>query len=955
MVPAPSNQEFKFAAFKITIATLNVNGYRRNKTFLHSLCDANPELILGIQEHWLPPPYKKIQGTNILRTTHPDFEAVGTSAMKNKMESSVRKGRPFGGVGFIFPKKYSACIKSLVKYKHDRVCVLEINSNDGPILVINCYCPFFDQNNRENQLVIYNEMMGFIDYVISENTSHRLIVLGDFNCNLYESSHPFTKVVRNFMISHNLIATFDLDPTFDSKISWSRCDVKTSSYTLLDYVLVSNNLSHLTDNVRISLHGDNLSDHSPVLIDMELSLASNESKKQKCHSSILWSKLDEATLSDYRCQMEIFLDSIDVPYCLLIHGECMCLDNEHKFFLEKYHDLIVDCVKKADLTLPRANPCAQKPYWSRELTDLKRLSMEAYDLWLRSGKASSGPNYENMKGARYAYRNCLRREKARNSKLSNDAMYQGLVDKEPHQFWNAWKNLNKCKISSAPRIDGCVNDNDIASAFSETFSNVYTNNDSSAHGIHKQEFCSAYDTYFNDCVNGVISNHYFSWDNMLSVVSKLKPGKCFSGFMKPEHVLHGSPKLMSHLHILFNGMLQHSFVPTDFLRGAISPVVKDNEGDLTSSSNYRPITLCSVFAQMYEQAIRIKIGHLLYSTDLQFGFKKGHSTVHALYTLKTTVNYFTSRSSSVFVAFMDCTKAFDRISHYALFAKLMKRKVPLCFLSLIIFWYLNMCVNCKWNGTFSEYFDVPSGSKQGGILSPEFYSLYVNDLIVLLKRAGLGCHIMMMFLAAILFADDLALLAPSRGVLQFMINICHSYCKMYCLEFNPKKTKVMVFGKLSGKPDLYPLYLGERRIDYVDEWRYLGTTVVSGGKLSFSIQNELRKFYGALNSILGVLVKPPEQISMKLLYSNCVPILSYACGVKDLLSKDMQRMNTAINDGIRKIFSFQRWESTRHLREAFHYPSIEVIFARGKRNLESSLLLVGNNVLSHLYYNFVVD
>jgi hypothetical protein len=49
-------------------------------------------------------------------------------------------------------------------------------------------------------------------------------------------------------------------------------------------------------------------------------------------------------------------------------------------------------------------------------------------------------------------------------------------------------------------------------------------------------------------------------------------------------------------------------------------------------------------------------------------------------------------------------------------------------------------------------------------------------------------------------------------------------------------------------------------IDYVDEWRYLGATVVSGGKLSFSIQNDHIKFDGAVNSILGVLEKPPEQL-----------------------------------------------------------------------------------------------
>ena len=65
------------------------------------------------------------------------------------------------------------------------------------------------------------------------------------------------------------------------------------------------------------------------------------------------------------------------------------------------------------------------------------------------------------------------------------------------------------------------------------------------------------------------------------------------------------------------------------------------------------------------------------SDPLQFGFKKRTSTAHALFTLKSTTDYFNSRGSDIFVAFLDCTKAFDRISHHGLFIKLMERGIPL--------------------------------------------------------------------------------------------------------------------------------------------------------------------------------------------------------------------------------------------------------------------------------------
>ena len=73
-------------------------------------------------------------------------------------------------------------------------------------------------------------------------------------------------------------------------------------------------------------------------------------------------------------------------------------------------------------------------------------------------------------------------------------------------------------------------------------------------------------------------------------------------------MLHGSPKLAAHLHLLFNAFLQHSFVPSDFLRGTISPVIKNSSGDLNSADNYRGVTLSSVFALMFENALRLKFG-----------------------------------------------------------------------------------------------------------------------------------------------------------------------------------------------------------------------------------------------------------------------------------------------------------------------------------------------------------
>jgi hypothetical protein len=87
----------------------------------------------------------------------------------------------------------------------------------------------------------------------------------------------------------------------------------------------------------------------------------------------------------------------------------------------------------------------------------------------------------------------------------------------------------------------------------------------------------------------------------------------------------------------------------------------------------------------------------------------------------------------VYCSFLDASKAFDRLVHSGLFLKLLDRGVPLVFLNVIIFWYNGLQYRVCWDDHFSEWFDISAGVRQGGILSPDFYCIYVDDLAVRLS------------------------------------------------------------------------------------------------------------------------------------------------------------------------------------------------------------------------------
>ena len=115
------------------------------------------------------------------------------------------------------------------------------------------------------------------------------------------------------------------------------------------------------------------------------------------------------------------------------------------------------------------------------------------------------------------------------------------------------------------------------------------------------------------------------------------------------------------------------------------------------------------------------------------------------------------------------------------------------------------------------------------------------------------------------------------------------------------------------------------------------STITSEKSFSFSNDDDIRSFYRASNSVLNQLNSPDESISMQLLYSHCVPCISYGCAVKEYPSRQMMNCNVALNDAIRKIFTFNRWESVRALREGFGYLSLTEIFAKAKNRFLSSL------------------
>ena len=149
-------------------------------------------------------------------------------------------------------------------------------------------------------------------------------------------------------------------------------------------------------------------------------------------------------------------------------------------------------------------------------------------------------------------------------------------------------------------------------------------------------------------------------------------------------------------------MLHHGVVPRQFRYGTIVPLVKDQQGNVNDTDNYRGITMSPIISKILEHTLRILFSEFLTTSKFQFGFKRNYSTTHAIYCLKETINYYCERGSNVFCSFLDASKAFDRLVHAGLFLKLLSRGMPLIFLEIIIFWYDELYCRVRWDDSYSD-------------------------------------------------------------------------------------------------------------------------------------------------------------------------------------------------------------------------------------------------------------
>ena len=135
--------------------------------------------------------------------------------------------------------------------------------------------------------------------------------------------------------------------------------------------------------------------------------------------------------------------------------------------------------------------------------------------------------------------------------------------------------------------------------------------------------------------------------------------------------------------------------------------------------------MCS---KILECVILQRIENFIKTTDNQFGFKHKHSTETYIFMLKEILHYSKNHETPSFICFMDASKAFDRLNHGKLLNLLTSKNIPVYIVRVIASWLTKQQLYVRWNGVFSEVFLAHKGVRQGGVMSPYLFNMYINEI-----------------------------------------------------------------------------------------------------------------------------------------------------------------------------------------------------------------------------------
>jgi len=878
---------------KFRIGSYNARGLRLG----HSAGDMSRRLVVDklldncdvmcIQETFLAK--QDLEGLN---TFHNGFYGAGEST--TDLSTKIVRGRISGGVAILWNKNYDSLI-SVVRLGVDWAIGIEFNCQDTKFILLNIYTPYECLQNEAEFL----NRLAFVGSFIQDNASTCIFVVGDMNADISDANSLFADHLMHFCADSGLMLSSKVilpnnSYTYISEAwhtsSWlDHCVCTADAHASLDSMTIHYDLA-IADHIpfSLSLNVKNL----PMLTTVVNNL--NPGKLD-------WSKLTMEDLQKYYARTDGLLGNIALPKDAMSCRDINCKNLQHGKDLCGLYDSIVETLNIASRHFykPQRKAYTIKPGWNEHVSELHAIARSAFKDWIESGRNRQGPLFEAKKRANANFKYALRYIKKNENSMRSDSLAYKLHNKCYNDFWKEVRGMNSNKVSLPANIEGVSGSDAICQMWRQYYQELFNCIGRNTFVVKKIE----------DDENVVINS-----EEVQSAILGLDNNKvCGTDKITAEHLKYASTKLVPLFAICLTGFLVHGILPESILPVLLVPVIKDKTGKINSMDNYRPIAIASIVSKVLERILFNRMEKYICTTDNQFGFKRQHGTDMCIFALKEILDHYNSQNSTTFMCFIDASKAFDRVNHAKLFSKLQHRGVPKVIIRILVFWYAHQSMQVKWGGLVSEPFTVGNGVRQGGILSPFLFNVYMDDLSQQLNKCNTGCMIGNTLTNHLMYADDLVIICPYSAGLQQLLKVCSQYGADFNIKYNASKSNVMIVRTKEDRNLVFPVFfLSGTALKVCEEIKYLGHHIANDLSDDKDINRQCRKIYGQANVLVRKFGMCSAYVKVALFKAFCTPLYT-AHLWRSYSKKNMQRLIVAYNDGMRLLLKQPRWSSASQM------------------------------------------
>ena len=826
--------------------------------------------------------------------------------------------RPFGGISILWKKALGLYCK-VIQFDDDRLFGLSIKIGYLRYLFLNVYLPYYSADNYGD----YDMYMGKIATIIDDSDAAGVVIMGDFNA-CPRKPNDFYCELQHLC---NLKDLFISDVNNLPQDTFTHVNNGSLTRSWLDHCLTSASLQNVISNITVNndYHG---SDHFPLHVtfyvkDLPRFQKQNDSKSNKVNwnfsnpdlntifYAILWQRIDFNPRH---------------PACSCEGG---CSDAAHLNYLDSLWANFIRTAEEVGRevfgTIRNKRRCI--PGWNTYIKDFYHASREAFALWRDSGSPRFGPLACAMRTSRANFKYALRQCHLHEEELRAEALSSKLQNGEVVPFWRDIQSLRGGNSMLPERVDGAVGAEEIAQLWQLKFSRVLNSvNDSQS----KEEFLSRLIHIPNTPVEKVTVAEF------QMIVKKLANNKAVGLDGIPNEFYKYAPlNILTLISILFNSFLNHCFLPSILMNVLIVPLLKNKLKDPSDSSNYRPIAIATAASKIFESILLRRLSVYLSTSKNQFGFKPNHSTELCVFALKEVVNYYRNLNTPIYLCFIDIKSAFDRVSYWKLFSKLIRRGVPLYALQILKYWYCNQSLCAGWGVSLSQSFCMSNGIRQGSLLSPLLFSVYVDDLNHRLNEKCIGCHIGDTPMNNLSYADDLVLLAPSPVAINELLNVCDKFAAENYIIFSTTKSVYMrILPKSSKLGNCPAVYLGGEKLSLVDSFSYLGHIIVSDFSDDEDIKKETRKLCYRGNSLVRKFKFCNVDVKCNLFKSFCYSL--YCASLwSNFKQSTFQRLKVSYNNVMRRLMGVPTYNSASFLFGSLGVKSLKELMRSAQYSLMS--------------------